>query len=219
STDPSGFGEGAIFLGAIGTNTERGIANFEVEFPAIPVGHVITATATHRETHTFENGTSEFSNAASAPPPPDVPELDESGETLGTLRQQLEQHRANPNCAVCHTKMDALGFGLENFDAIGKWRDQDGRNPIDPSGILPGGRKFQGPVDLVNLLAEDKKTAFCRCMSRKMLTYALGRGLGVYDRCTINGVLGRLESDNYRFQTLIKSIVTSDPFRLQEQAD
>lgn len=153
------------------------------------------------------------------PPPPDVPELDESGETLGTLRQQLEQHRANPNCAVCHTKMDALGFGLENFDAIGKWRDQDGRNPIDPSGTLPGGRKFQGPVDLVNLLAEDKKTAFCRCMSRKMLTYALGRGLGVYDRCTINGVLGRLESDNYRFQTLIKSIVTSDPFRLQEQAD
>ncbi len=153
------------------------------------------------------------------PPPPDVPELDESGETLGTLRQQLEQHRANPNCAVCHTKMDALGFGLENFDAIGKWRDQDGRNSIDPSGILPGGRKFQGPVELVNLLAEDKKAAFCRCMSRKMLTYALGRGLGVYDRCTINGVLVRLESDNYSFQTLIKSIVTSDPFRLQELAD
>ncbi|MEM7476842.1 MAG: DUF1592 domain-containing protein [Planctomycetota bacterium] len=153
------------------------------------------------------------------PPPPDVPELDESGETLGTLRQQLEQHRANPNCAVCHTKMDALGFGLENFDAIGKWRDKDGRNDIDSSGELPGGRKFDGPVDLVNILAEDKKQAFCRCITEKLLTYALGRGIGVYDRCTINTIVGKLEQNDHRFQSLIKAIATSEPFLMQEQPD
>ena len=150
------------------------------------------------------------------PPPPNVPELAAAGETLGTLRQQMEQHRANPNCAVCHVKMDAVGFGLENFDAIGSWRDADGREKIDPSGILPGGRKFLGPMDLVQILAEDKKTEFTRCLTLKMLTYALGRGLGVADRCTVRTIVDRLAEEDYRFATLIKSIVTSPPFTHQE---
>ncbi len=109
------------------------------------------------------------------PPPPNVPELGAAGETLGTLRQQMEQHRENPNCAVCHVKMDAVGFGLENFDAIGSWREADGPDKIDPSGTLPGGRKFNGPLDLVQILVEDKKAEFSRCVTTKMLTYALGR--------------------------------------------
>jgi hypothetical protein len=150
------------------------------------------------------------------PPPPNVPELGAAGETLGTLRQQMEQHRANPNCAVCHVKMDAVGFGLENFDAIGAWREADGREKIDPSGILPGGRTFNGPLDLVQILVEDKKAEFTRCLSLKMLTYALGRGLGVADRCTISSIVDNLAKDNYRFSTLIKSIVTSPPFTHQE---
>lgn len=150
------------------------------------------------------------------PPPPNVPELAAAGETLGTLRQQMEQHRANPNCAVCHAKMDAVGFGLENFDAIGSWRIADGREPIDPSGVLPGGRSFDGPLDLVQILVEDKKTEFSRCLSLKMLTYALGRGLGVADRCTVSSIVNHLADDNYRFATLIKSIVTSTPFTHQE---
>lgn len=150
------------------------------------------------------------------PPPPAVPELGAAGETLGTLRQQMEQHRANPNCAVCHVKMDAVGFGLENFDAIGSWRDADGRERIDPSGILPGGRKFNGPLDLVQILVEDKKAEFSRCMTAKMLTYALGRGLGVADRCTVSSIVEQLAEDNYRFATLVKSIVTSQPFTHQE---
>lgn len=150
------------------------------------------------------------------PPPPDVPELEETGENLGTLRQQMEEHRANPNCAVCHTKMDALGFGLENFDAIGKWRQEEGGDPIDPSGELPGGRKFAGPVDLVKILAEDKQDEFARCMIQKMLTYSLGRGLGVYDRCTINTILAKLRGDDFKFRTLVKAIVTSEPFTMQE---
>lgn len=150
------------------------------------------------------------------PPPPNVPELGAAGETLGTLRQQMEQHRVNPNCAVCHVKMDAVGFGLENFDAIGAWRDADGREKIDPSGILPGGRTFSGPLDLVQILVEDKKAEFARCLSLKMLTYALGRGLGVADRCTTSSIVDNLAKDNYRFATLIKSIVTSPPFTHQE---
>jgi len=150
------------------------------------------------------------------PPPPNVPELGAAGETLGTLRQQMEQHRVNPNCAVCHVKMDAVGFGLENFDAIGAWRDADGREKIDPSGILPGGRTFSGPLDLVQILVEDKKAEFARCLSLKMLTYALGRGLGVADRCTISSIVENLAKDDYRFATLIKSIVTSPPFTHQE---
>lgn len=150
------------------------------------------------------------------PPPPGVPELPAAGETLGSLRQQMEQHRANPNCAVCHVKMDAVGFGLENFDAIGSWRDADGREKIDPSGMLPGGRKFNGPLDLAQILVEDKKTEFSRCMTLKMLTYALGRGLGVADRCTVSSIVNQLAQDNYRSTTLIKSIVTSLPFTHQE---
>jgi hypothetical protein len=150
------------------------------------------------------------------PPPPNVPELSEAGEVLGTLRQQMEQHRADPNCAVCHVKMDAVGFGLENFDAIGKWRESDGRDPIDPSGALPGGRDFAGPLDLVQILVEDKKTEFSRCVTTKMLTYALGRGLKVADRCTVNTILSTLSENDYRFHALVKSIVTSPPFTHQE---
>lgn len=150
------------------------------------------------------------------PPPPNVPELGAAGVALGTLRQQMEQHRENPNCAVCHVKMDAVGFGLENFDAIGSWRDADGREKIDPSGTLPGGRKFNGPLDLVQILVEDKKAEFSRCVTTKMLTYALGRGLGVADRCTVSSIVNKLSEEEYRFATLVKSIVTSQPFTFQE---
>ena len=150
------------------------------------------------------------------PPPPNVPELGATGVTLGTLRQQMEQHRENPNCAVCHVKMDAVGFGLENFDAIGSWRDADGRDKIDPSGTLPGGRKFNGPLDLVQILVEDKKAEFSRCVTMKMLTYALGRGLGVADRCTVSSIVNKLSEEEYRFSSLVKSIVTSQSFTYQE---
>ena len=150
------------------------------------------------------------------PPPPNVPELGAAGVTLGTLRQQMEQHRENPNCAVCHVKMDAVGFGLENFDAIGAWREADGRDKIDPSGTLPGGRKFNGPLDLVQILVEDKKAEFSRCVTMKMLTYAIGRGLGVADRCTVSSIVNKLSEEEYRFSSLVKSIVTSQSFTYQE---
>ncbi|MEQ9408519.1 MAG: DUF1592 domain-containing protein [Fuerstiella sp.] len=150
------------------------------------------------------------------PPPPNVPELEAGAETLGSLREQMEQHRSNPACAVCHVKMDALGFGMENFDAIGMWRDRDGRFKVDSSGELPGGQKFNGAAELMQILVEEQKGEFLRCLSGKMLTYALGRGLVSYDRCAVNEIVAALQQNDNRFSALITAIVVSEPFRMRE---
>lgn len=159
-----------------------------------------------------------FLGESPPPPPPNVPELEEGGETFGSLRERMQQHRSNESCAVCHRKMDALGLGLENFDAIGGWRDKDGRFDIDPSGTLPGGRRFGGPAELMTILVEEKKNEFCRCLTEKMLTYALGRGLAPYDRCTVKDIVKALGEDNYRFTRIVTEIVSSAPFMLREAA-
>ena len=150
------------------------------------------------------------------PPPPGIEELSEDAETLGSLRERMEQHRENPSCAVCHTKMDALGFGLENFDVVGAWRDRDGRFEIDSSGELPGELKFQGASEMVRILVDQKRDAFCRCLARKLLTYALGRELQSFDRCAVNEILDNLKKQDDRFSALVTSIVLSDPFRMRE---
>ncbi len=150
------------------------------------------------------------------PPPPGIEELEDDDETLGSLRERMEQHRANPSCAVCHRQMDALGFGLENFDAIGAWRDNDGRFAIDPAGELPGNQRFSGPAELMQVLAEQKREEFTRCLAEKLLTYAIGRGLGPYDRCAVNAILDQSADEQFRFSALVKAIVTSDPFLLRE---
>ncbi len=155
---------------------------------------------------------------APPPPPPDVPELSDDAETFGSLRERMQQHRDNQSCAVCHQKMDTLGFGLENFDATGAWRDKDGRFDIDPSGQLPGGRHFGDAAELMNILAEEKSDAFCRCLTEKLLTYALGRGLRSYDRCTVKDIVKKLEENDHRFSTIVTEIVTSPPFLLRESA-
>jgi hypothetical protein len=146
------------------------------------------------------------------PPPPMVEELNEDNELLGTLREKMEQHRENESCAVCHRQMDTLGFGLENFDAIGAWRDRDGRAEIDASGSLPGGRDFRGPKELMSILAKQKSANFSRCLSEKLLTYALGRGLQSSDRCAVDKIIERLKAGEYRFGSLVQAIVHSDPF-------
>jgi hypothetical protein len=148
------------------------------------------------------------------PPPPGVPELEETKKAVpdATLRVQLEQHRADPGCASCHTTMDTLGFGFENFDAVGVWRDTDGKHPVDSSGELPSGEKFSGPIELVQILKQRKKQ-FSRSLAEKMLTYALGRGLSYYDRCAVDEILVRLNENNYRFSELVQGIVHSKPFQ------
>jgi len=154
-------------------------------------------------------------NSAPPPPPANVPSLKE--EEIGvskTMRQQLEAHRANPVCASCHARMDPLGFGLENFDAVGAWRDYDGNFPIDSKGTLPDGRSFNGPAQLVSILEVDKD-AFAECISDKLLTYALGRGLTPADQSTVRHIAARLAANDYRFSSLVLGIVNSPQFLLR----
>ncbi len=146
------------------------------------------------------------------PPPPNVPELKEDGPLTGTLREQMEQHRRNPNCAVCHVQMDALGFGFENFDPIGAWREKDGKFAIDASGELPGGQRFDGPAALKRILSGNKD-AFRRSIAEKLLTYALGRGPEPYDYCTIEDLRAALASGGDRFTALTLALVRSDAFQ------
>ena len=150
------------------------------------------------------------------PPPPDVPEFKEDKEAAakGSLRQRLEQHRANPNCAVCHDKMDALGFAFENFDAIGAFRQKDGDFPIDPAGVLPGGKSFQGPAELKSILKEQKHL-ISRNLTEKLMIYALGRGLEYYDNRTVKQIAATAGKENDKFSALVIGIVKSDAFRLR----
>ena len=150
------------------------------------------------------------------PPPPDVPELEEEGEAVhgSTLRERLEQHRADPACANCHAKMDPIGFALENYNAIGAFRWKDGDLDIDTTAKLPDGTVLRGVADLKQVV-KDRKQQFLRCLTEKMLTYALGRGLEYYDRSTVDTIVTQLEADGYRSSVMITEIVKSDPFRLR----
>ena len=154
-----------------------------------------------------------FLGAPPPAPPPDVPTLDEEAVgNAGSLRQQLEKHRSNATCASCHNRMDVLGFGLENYDAIGKWRTMDGKFPVDISGTFPNGKSFSTPAEMKVLLKEDLPD-FARCITEKMLTYSLGRGLEKYDRKTIDEIGRKLSASGYQFQILISEIVQSLPFQ------
>ncbi|HAC90727.1 MAG TPA: hypothetical protein DCF63_08850 [Planctomycetaceae bacterium] len=152
-----------------------------------------------------------------APPPPNVPDLEQtqsSQEKKLSLREQVELHRSKPQCAGCHQLMDPLGFGLENFDVIGAWRDLDAGVAIDPSGQLPDGRQFSGPTELSEILME-RKAGFRRCLAEKLLTYALGRGLEYFDQCTLNQVTEATEAEGDTLVAMIQHIVLSRPFRWQ----
>jgi cytochrome c553 len=147
------------------------------------------------------------------PAPPDVPPFDDSGVgEKGSLRQQFEQHRSNAICASCHNRMDTLGFGLENYNAIGKWRDMDGKFPIEAGGTLPNGKSFTTPAELRVLLKEDMPD-IARALAEKMLTYALGRGVQPYDRRAVEEIRRNLEASDYKFQTLIFEVIRSLPFQ------
>ena len=156
-----------------------------------------------------------FLNDPPPPPPPGAGNLNEAAiGTKASLRQQLEQHRANPTCAVCHTRMDPLGFGLENYDAVGRWRTRDGNFAIDAAGTLPGGQTFRGSEELKQILLSDRGS-FARCLTEKMLTYALGRGLERYDQPAVSLICRRLAASDYRFSSLILGIAGSLPFEMR----
>ena len=158
-------------------------------------------------------------NILGTPPPPpaaNVPQLSEDKAVVlkGTLRQRLEQHRAKAECAVCHKSMDPLGFGLENFDAVGAWRTRDGAFPIDSSGVLPGGKAFQG-VDGLRQLLVSRREQFARCFAEKLLTYALGRGLDDNDAAAIDQIAYAVARDDFRFSSFVNEIVRSAPFQMR----
>jgi hypothetical protein len=155
------------------------------------------------------------------PPPPDVPALQPHGSNgKMTLRQAMEQHRANPTCAVCHSRMDPIGFALENFNGIGKWRVLDDTGAkIDSSGTLPGGTAFNGPAGLTKLLVTDKKSEFIGTFTRKLMTYALGRGVESYDEPVIRSITRDAARDDYRMSSLIMGIVHSAPFEMRKAAE
>ena len=148
-------------------------------------------------------------------PPPDVPALPKSptkGPGVLTMRQRLQMHQADASCASCHKLIDPMGFALENFDWLGRWRDTDRGQPIDTAGVLPTGEKFNGVVELRTALLA-KKEDFLRRVIGKVMGYAMGRSLEDADHCTIQRLLEKLERENYGTRTLVKEVVLSTPFR------
>ncbi|MFM8414451.1 MAG: DUF1592 domain-containing protein, partial [Planctomycetota bacterium] len=148
------------------------------------------------------------------PPPPGVPALEEAhgGEEPKTLRQRLEAHRTNPTCASCHDRMDPIGFGLENYDVLGRWRSEDAGQPVDASGSLPPGGPFTGPEELKQRLL-DRRGEFVKHVTRKLLGYALGRQLDEFDQCVVDRAVEKLAAADHRAALLVEEIVVSHPFR------
>lgn len=199
----------------------RGIEFVRVSIPddrrggLLTQASVLTVTSNPTRTSPVKRGKwvlEQLLGAAPPPPPPNVPELEAEGRALtGSLREQMEQHRANPSCAACHATMDPLGFSFENYDAIGAWRAKDGEYDIDASGQLPDGKQFSGPGGLKEILLA-RQDDFALCLAEKMLIYALGRGLEYYDRPTLKRIVKRLAENDYKFSALVVEIVKSEPF-------
>ncbi len=202
----------------------KGTAFVKVKLPAhrggvLTQASFLTLTSNATRTSPVKRGKFVLEQIFNTPPPPPpdnivIPALDDQKELTGTLRQIMEQHRKDAMCASCHARMDPIGFGFENFDAIGAWRDKDSGGPINPSGTLPDGKSFDGP-DGLKLILKDKKDLFIRCITEKMFTYALGRGLEYYDRCAVDHITDALAKNDYKFSTLISEIVKSDAFQMR----
>ena len=183
-------------------------------------GSILTVTSYGNRTSPVLRGKWVLENILGTPPPPPPPnipslvESDRDGKAL-SMREAMEQHRANPVCATCHNVMDPLGFAMENFDGTGTWRTIDADAPIDPSGKLPDGTPFQGPVELQRVLIESKSEEFVNTVTEKLLTYALGRGVESYDAPAIRGIIREAAPDDYRWSSLILGIVKSTPFQMR----
>jgi mono/diheme cytochrome c family protein len=181
-------------------------------------GAILTVTSYNNRTSVVLRGKWILENllaAAPPPPPPLVPSLDDAknGKTM-TVREQMELHRKNPVCASCHTKMDPLGFSLENYDAVGAWRTGYAGQKVDASAVLPDGTAFDGPTGLQNILLS-RKDQFVEAMTERLMTYALSRGLESYDMPAVRNVRYQAAKDDYHMQTIILGIVQSVPFTMR----
>lgn len=183
---------------------------------------VLTATSHPDRTSPVKRGKWVLDSLLGAPPPPPPPAVEALADTpeaqaKQTLRERLQAHRTAAACASCHKRMDPLGFAFENYDVLGRWRDKEGRLPIDASATLPEGRTIDGAAGLKTyLLAE--KDAFARCLTEKLLTYALGRGVEAFDARTVDQIVRRAQANDYQLAEIVLGIVTSDAFRLRSLA-
>ncbi len=183
-------------------------------------GSILTVTSYPNRTSVVQRGKWILENLLGTPPPPppaDVPELQakaKDGRKL-SLREAMETHRSNAVCASCHGRMDPIGFALENFNAVGEWRADDGGAKIDVKGKLPNGAEFEGPGGLKKLLVERHRDEFVQTLVEKLLTYALGRGLEARDRPTVRLIARQMAADNYRMSALVTAIVESAPFQMR----
>ena len=192
-------------------------------FGLLGKGSILTVTSYPNRTSVVQRGKWILENLLGTPPPPpppDVPELkaERDGKLL-SLRDQMQAHRANAVCAACHARMDPIGFALENYDGVGKWRSEDAGAPIDASGRLPDGTAFQGPSGLTELMLGRYRADFVRTATEKLMTYALGRGVEYYDDPTIRAIVREAGRDNYRWSALVMAIVKSTPFQMRRASE
>ena len=178
-------------------------------------GSVLTLTSNPNRTSPVKRGKWILENILASPPPPPPPGVPalESKETHGTLRQRMDAPRDNAMCASCHAKMDPLGFAFEHFDAVGRFREKDGDEVVDTRGELVSGERFADHVELSRVLSDSRQADFVRCVSEKVLTYALGRGLEYYDRPALAAMNVQLRKKDLRFSALIQAVVDSVPFQ------
>ena len=184
------------------------------------LGHasVLTLTSDPNRTSPVKRGKYVLDNILGTPPPPpppNVPELEEAGEIKGTMREQMAKHSTNAVCASCHKKMDPIGFAFENFDAIGRYRTDDNGAPVDAGGQLDSGESFKNAAELRVIFATKKSDLFIRCVTEKMLTFALGRGLEYYDKRPVDKIVDRLEGNDGKSFHLVMGIVESLPFDMK----
>jgi mono/diheme cytochrome c family protein len=207
--------------GVFGSHFRPVQLNSDVRRGLLGHGSVLKVTSYATRTSPVLRGKWVLDNILGAPPPPpppNVPELEDNKaqERPRSIRERMERHRANPVCASCHTRMDPLGFALENFDAIGKWRPSESGVPIDASGSLPDGTSFEGPSGLRQMLA-GREQAFVATVTTKLLTYALGRGVEHYDMPAIRKIV-RDTGNESRWSSIIMGIVKSVPFQMRRAA-
>jgi mono/diheme cytochrome c family protein len=187
-------------------------------------GSILTVTSYPNRTSVVQRGKwilETLLGTPPPPPPPNVPALqphNNDGKLL-TSREQMEQHRSNAVCASCHGRMDPLGFALENYDGVGKWRAKDAGAVIDPSGKLPDGTQFTGPAGLKQALLNGHRDEYVQTVTEKLLMYALGRGLEYYDKPAVRAIVREASRDNYRLSSLITAIVTSTPFQMRRTSE
>jgi len=201
-----------------GSHFRRVTFSDEVRGGLLGQGSILTVTSYPNRTSPVLRGRWLLDNVLGAPPPPpppDIPLLNEGGADtrMMSIRQQMEAHRRNPSCAVCHVRMDPLGFSLENFDALGKWRTTSEGIPVDASGALPDGTRFEGVAGLRQLIASHQDD-FARTFTQKLLAYALGRSLDARDLPAVRRIAREASRSGYRWSSVILGVATSTPFTM-----